>query len=212
MLAKISIWSVLIPFIAGIVAFRSIDKSAKIIWCITALACVPQLSRYFIPNPLLRVLSYNLYSVFEFVLTQYFFSIFLAKRNEAIFIKLSIVLFGLFYFALTVNFGISRRFLYEIVCFDNLVYTIEVLYILYREFDTDSKMFKMGNSEFYYLIGILLYAPVTVFIYSLWQYFQNASSTSVTHILIIHYLFNTIMYVLFGIGIIRSYRSNKLMS
>lgn len=206
--SDLSIWSVVLPVLIGLIYINKIRGTARIIWSISVFACIPQMVRFFYDHAPITFIVFNTYSVFEFFLIQFFFLKLLGNSREKRWIYFSSVLFIIYFSFLLLAIGFISRFLNEIVCFDFLIYTIGAFMILLKEFDQESTFFEVQFPDFYFLIGILLYSPVTVFIFSLWQYLQLHRSAPIGNIFIIHDVFNAIMYFLFAFGIYKSQSFN----
>lgn len=206
----ISIWSVIIPLITGGLFFKRLNRRIRIIWYVSLFAALPQMVRFFVSDYSIRAFYYNLYSVVDFVLMQAIFYSFFTKRNEKIFSYISSLLFSIYYLFLITTYGINKRFINEIVCLDNLLYTISALMILYEEIDQEHTIIDFNVPDFYFLLAILLYAPITVFIFSTWHYIQNNNSTFVTIAKSINSLSNTTLYIFYAIAIYKSCNKSKL--
>lgn len=198
-LSLISVWSVILPLIIGTIFFPRLKNRSKIVWLITLFAAFPQMANFFLPS--IQNIFYNSYTVLEFSLTLFFFYSLLHGKKERTFLRISVLLFTIYYTFLIASFGIARRFINEIVCLDNFFYTLFVLLIIYKEFDEETTVFKLEQADFYFLIGLLFYAPITVFIFSTWHYIHSSRSAFAITAKVVNDISNTSLYLFFSAGI-----------
>lgn len=200
---KISTWSVFLPFFLGLAFIKLLNSRAMIIWILTGLATLPQMAHRFLPDG--KEIFYNAYTIAEFSLTLCFFYTFFTGKIERVVIYSCLVVFAIVYLSMVKNYGIGERFLSEMVCFDNMVYTGFSLYILYKLFDEEQPVINLSSPEFYFLLGILFFAPITVFVFSIWDYIHNSHSAFATTARFIKHISNTILYLLFSVAFLKCY-------
>lgn len=203
-LSQASIWCVLIPLLTGCWYIRKLDKDSMIILGIVACATVPQLLREFImPGPLLNI-AYNLYSICEIVLM---FILFLDKitypKLRMIF-NITTIAAGIYCLLMIAWHGFPERFINELAGMNNLIYTVWILLVILEQYETEEGRINKEIPFFWYLIGLLLYAPCTILVFSLWDYIKQHPDSILNQLFSIQSIFNITMYTLFTIGILKS--------
>jgi len=205
-LSEISIWIVVCPLITGIYCFRYTSADTRIILGIVALATIPQLMRAFIlKGPMLNT-TYNLYTLAEIALIgRLLYPKIIHKHRQRLFI-ITTCLVTLFNIGIVGWNGLSARFISEAVSVNNLVYTGWILLIILDQYEVTDGI-SPSQPFFWYLTGILLYAPCTMLVFSLWQYIKIHPDSLMTRLWVIQSIFNITMYGLFTIGIWKDYRT-----
>ncbi|WPQ63644.1 hypothetical protein SIO70_02050 [Chitinophaga sancti] len=199
-MSRTSIWSILLPLFTGIICLRRLGKDSQIILGIVALATIPQILRAFISSGPVLNMVYNAYTICEVILYCLLFSdkINHYNRNRIFIITAMVILFC--NVVLTICNGLQERFISELVCLDNIAYTVWLLLIILDQYDAEDKGIDPNMPFFWYLLGLLLYAPCTMLIYSLWSYIKNHPDSALNQLWVIQYIFNITMYVLFSVG------------
>lgn len=199
-LSTLSIWSILLPLFTGFLYFRRLGNDSRIILGIVALATIPQLLRAFMMKGSALNISYNLYTICEVVL---FYCLFVNKlfsySRKRVFV-FSGLLALLCNVCMILVYGLMERFISELVCLNNFIYTVWMLLIILDQYATDDWEINPSMPFFWYLLGLLLYAPCTMLIYSLWPYIKRYPDSILSQLWVIQYIFNIIMYVLFAAG------------
>ena len=209
-LNKISIWCIIFPVLIGILKFRSLTRDSVYIVFIVVLAAIPQLLSAFIDNSSLLNIVYNIYTPIEFFLLFLLFKNNLyEKRNKRILLFQS-VFYLITVFIIITFFSISKNFISEWVCLNNLIYTSWILLVIIEQYKINENKIDSNTSFFWYLIGLLLYAPCTLLIFSLWYYIRNNPGSVLNNLWIIHHFFNILMYALFSIGLIKDKKIQSL--
>lgn len=162
--------------------------------------------RLFAGDVPLKDTCYNVYAVFELFLTSAVLLSFLRDARQRWFIFAGIILFIISYSVLLIWNGIDMRFFKEIVCLNNLIFTVGIFLILYNETAKINKNNEVNKWDYLFLFGLLIYAPVTMFSFAPWEFLKKEDSIY----WVVHHVCNINMYVLFGIGIARSSRSVAL--
>lgn len=205
----LSIYSVLLPLIMGCCLLKYISKDSYVVLGVVVLATIPQLLKPFVFNHRLLDAIYNLYTPCEFIL---FFVLFNSKVYHPLRKRIILTTFvsGLLLIILSmIWFGINGRFLNELVCLSNLLYTSWILLVILDQYETEDAKIDASTPFFWYLTGLLFYAPCTILIFSLWYYIKEHPESILTPLLIIHNIFNLTMYILFTKGIWKDYQVNK---
>lgn len=203
----ISIWIIILPAFAGLINYRRLDRDSRWIFLLVLIATPPQLMSYFINShdPTLN-LAYNIYSVIEFgILALVFERKFHGWMNTWLFRRAVSV-----YFAGTLVFfvikGVSGDFINELVCLNNGLYMIWILFLLKEQYDNDTSPIRRNSPFAWYLLGVLIYAPCTIIVFALYHYIRNVSNPLRMNAWIIQSVCNILMYMLFTIGLFISRR------
>ncbi len=200
----LSVWSVVLPAVAGAIVFRWLDIPSRFIWLMTVCAVIPQLIRYFTNNTWIRYLAYNLYILAEFSFTVGCFLVLLGwnkgiKKNFILLYALSYLLLYI-YFATARGFGV---FFSELVCLNNLFVVACILITCYIEVKIDgTSIISLSHPYFLFFIGWMLYAPITLIMFALWNFLKRNPDSVLQNLWIIHHLGNSIMYLLFTVGFV----------
>ncbi|MFB6454692.1 hypothetical protein ACE38W_05415 [Chitinophaga sp. Hz27] len=179
-----------------------------IILGIVALAAIPQLLRAFISAGPLLNLAYNLYTITEITLICCLLYPKVINPGRKKIFTITTVLVTVFNILAVIWFGLSARFISEAVSVNNLVYTIWILLIILDQYEITDGI-RIGSPFFWYLTGILLYAPCTMLVFSLWQYIKIHPDSVMTKLWIIQSIFNITMYGLFTIGIWKDQKTHQ---
>jgi len=201
-LHKASIWSVLLPALVGIRYFGRLSANQKLVWMLCLLAVVPQMVRMMPVFDGKRYLAYNLYTIVEAALSAVFLLQLykrkvLMRRLVLVFTALYTIVFGL----LLVQHGMVARFFYECVAICNLMVTAGILLIIYNAVQNQRVILLWRQPESFFIVGLFFYAPVTVLVYTLWNFLISHPQATVAQVWIIHHIANLSMYLLFAIGI-----------
>lgn len=197
-----SVWSVVIPACLGLFYYSKLSTSAKIIWGMTVFAIIPQMIKYINNIDSVLLLSYNCYIAIEFIFASFFFLTITPDRPlvKKIF-GLILPLFISYFLFLSFKRGISQYFFNELVLLVNIYEIGLVLLYFYQTYNIGDEIFKKESSVKFFLLGMLLYAPTTLTVFAFWHYLHLKTLNNVSNFHIINNLFNTIMYLLYGLGI-----------
>jgi hypothetical protein len=215
-LSAISIWSIVVPLIAGLFFLKQLSFDSFLIWGIVVLGTIPQLLRAFTDNRALLTISYNAYTAAEFVLMFFFFKKTIQRKKIVYALSLLYLLVSGF---LLTRYGFFDRFLNEWVCANNFIYTAWVLLVLIEKYETgDSMRLDFQVPFFWYIAGLLFYCPCTTLVFSLWYYIRTHPDTSLQNLWVIHSVFNIALYFFITVGILKNHQwhekrlnySNKL--
>lgn len=198
----ISIWIVILPSLIGLFYFKKLGNSSKIIWGMSLLAVIPQMISIMPYFKGKRYIYYNLYTIPEILFSFIFLWLLMDKKRPSNhLIKLFLpIFFGVFIWLLFRE-DITKRFFFECVAICNLMVVFGVLNIIYHAIQSNSIIIKKNQPENYFITGLFFYAPLTVIIYSLWNFLQSHPDSAVQKLNIIHAIANTTMYALFACGI-----------
>lgn len=203
MLQLISEWIIIVPFITGLLLLRGMQIDSRIIFLIVCAAFAPQLATTFLKNidtAHLNIL-YNLYTPIEFFLFIIFFSIRL-KHNVIFYVAEFLVAVSTFYLFYTQ--GIKIKVLYELICLVNLMYVFFIFYYFLKMFRNDTYVFSLKEPFNWYILGLLLYAPCTFFLFA--DYLNTSANLhhGKSTLWIIHNIFNITLYIAFSIGFFKA--------
>lgn len=206
----ISIWIVVLPLVAGFINFRGLNNDSRWIFFLVLAALAPQLLTFFI-NKETWVLnaSYNIYTIIEFVIL---FLVIKRKYNTSLskyVVFSTVVLYAIIALILFVKKGISNRFLNDLVCVNNIVYMIWILFLLKEQFHTPDTLIEKRNPFAWYLLALLIYSPCTVFAFSLYHYMREGHSGFLQNIWIVQSICNILLYLLFSVGLFISDQKNE---
>ena len=146
---------------------------------------------------------YNIYCLLDSLFWGYLF--FRNSKNRVIkIVILLIILFQVMAFLSFSRAGISKRFLSELVCLNNLVQLSYVLAFFYERYKREEIQALEKEPMFWFCLGLLVWAPTSYFLFA---FYEVASDDLWT----IHHFLNTCMYVIFSFGIyVNVIRNSKL--
>jgi hypothetical protein len=209
-LLQISIWSVLLPLLVGVVFYRKLDRDSTLIFSLVFIASVPQLLS-FLPISLHAInASYNIYTPVEFVVLYLLFS---NKFTGSIYIqvlKVSGIIYVIVCLLFLFYYGISQKFINELVCVNNLIYLLWMLLYIRKQFFQPDDDYSLQKPFFWYFTGLIIYAPCTMVVFALYYYLRQNSDYNLQNLWIIQSFCNTLMYVLFAIGLGKTRAPSKV--
>jgi len=199
-LSSLSAWSVVLPFVVGCIFIKYFKKDSILLFSIVVIALAPQLIHFFSPRSKIEMLSYNVYTVIEFLV---YFSLFRTKilRRETILLFWFII--GAYivlsaYFVLQLD--LMNRFINEIAVMNGIGCLVLIGAYFYETFLFDKGELTRTNPFFWYLIGILIYSACTTLVYSLWQRILDNPDSILKNLWNLQNIFNILTYILFTIG------------
>lgn len=209
-LHQLSIWIVVIPFLVGIINFRSLNRDSRWIFLLVSVALVPQLMTAFVVNDKgIFNIAYNLYTPIEFFILFYLFKAKFRNRTGQFGVLASAAIYlvvMLFFFS---RHGVQERFIGELVAVNNVIYMIWILAIFKQEFSEETTFIEISQPFSWYLIALILYAPCTIITLSLYHYIRNPETPIFRDLVIIQDIFNILLYILFAIGLFIRSRENS---
>ena len=125
-LHSISVFSVLVPLITGLLMYKKLDRNSRIMLLLLTFASVPQLASL-LPNENDKYRFFNIYSVLDSIIWGFLF--YRNSRNSAIKKSIAIiitlqVIVSIWTFSVG---GLKHRFYSEFVCLNSL---LQVLWVL----------------------------------------------------------------------------------
>jgi hypothetical protein len=204
-LQVLSVYSVLIPLLMGLLFWKFQDANARIMIVLLAFATCSQLSEKIFPGQ--KNAFYNLYTIVDI----FFWSVLLyintrSKLTQAVFLILSISLITLA-LVVFISSGLNTRFYSYLVCFDSMIQVICVLVYFYEKYKTEEITRLADDSMFWFCIGILFYAPCTYFIFV----FRSVNGILPVEIWIYHHVLNIFLYLIITIGLMMNYKRMKFL-
>jgi hypothetical protein len=192
-LYHISVFSVLVPLITGIIFYNKLDINSRIVLVLLIFASIPQLGVY-LPG---KFVFYNIYTIADSAIWGYLF--FKNSRNKVIRSTIVIIVFlqailSIYVFS---SSGIETRFFSEFACLNSLLQVLWVLSFVYERYKREEIRVVEKEPMFWFCLGILIYAPATYFRTA---FYDDILKTDYA-VLIIHHLANAAMYLVFTIGI-----------
>lgn len=209
-LGFISIWSIMLPLLCGLILFKYLSKDSFIIWGVVVAVTIPQVISKLINDKSFISITYNLYTIVEFLFLFLFMFRKMTSNKSKIIIGSVSIFFPVLIIFFLVKLNLSSRFFNEWVCFTSIIYTLGVLLILFEQYISDNISITKKSPHFWFLSGILFYSPCTILVFSLWNFIKKAQSEVLYNIWIIHHLFNILLYVTFFIGMYIDYRNKHL--
>lgn len=205
-LQNLSIYSVLVPLLTGLLFWKFQDANARIMMILLVFASFSQIVGSRSKDH--KFLIYNLY-----ILIDVFFWTYLLFRNTVARISKTFILIlgtSLFIFALLkfISQGINTQFYRNLVSFDLILLVIYVLIYFIDKYYSEKITRLRAEPIFWFCLGILFYAPGTYLLFST-SYF--ISDEEFKHVWKFHHLFNILLYLLITVGfLVKIQKSNPV--
>jgi len=196
-----SVWVVFLPVLIGIALCRFLTLDSKYVLVISVFACVPQFLHAINASSSIKAITYNGYTIIEFVIWWFFFRAKFEGANKIAF-NVSAVLYMIGIIILFWLF--NERFINEAVCLNNLIFTMWSLLLIQNSFVEDSIEIEFQNSLLWYLSVLLLYSVCSFLVFSFWYYRHNGYPI-INQIKTIHSVLNVLLYVGFCGGFIADF-------
>lgn len=206
---QLSIWIILVPLVAGLLFFRHLDEPSRIVFYVVVLAAVPQLLTASLDQTKGLNIVYNIYTPIEFIFLYFLLGNNYSKKAFAYTSTALLIAFFALAAALTVKEGLYDKFLNELVCAANTVYLIWIFLYILQGVLTDQRLMNPRLPMFWFVAGLLIYTPCTIFAFALTDYIAQSTHRIISNLWSIHGVFNTVMYCLFAVGFFQSYRLSK---
>src|SRR3982751_4857545 len=196
-LYQVSVFSVLIPLLTGLIFFRKLDANSRLMLVLLTFASLSQLA-VFLPSAKDKNACFNFYSVFDSAIWRYLFY----KNSKSKWIKTIIVLAISMQVLLSaytfITIGPRIRFFTEFVCLSSLLQVLWVLSFFYERYQREQIEALEKEPMFWFCLGILIYAPATYFRFDFYQRLNDQDYGLKS----LHHLLNAAMYLTFTIGIL----------
>lgn len=199
---SISIWIVVLPFVAGLINYKELNRDSRWIFLVVLAALPPQLLTAIIghEDKILNI-SYNLYTIAEFVIL---YVLFYNKYHLVFYntvFRLSLWVYLLIAGWVIVADGFSDKFLNDLACYNNIIYTIWILLFLKEQYHLKDTVIKKSNPFTWYLLALLIYATCSIIEIALYYYIREKATRELMNIWIIHSVFNILLYLFFTVGL-----------
>jgi hypothetical protein len=198
-LNAISIYSVFIPLLVGILNFKNLKSNSKAVLALVLVACIPHLAT--ILDQSLPVALYNGYIVIDAIAWPIIFLLSLDGSAQK---KLYLTLGGfsvITVISVLLWLGFTKRFYYDLVCLNSMFQVIYIALYFYNLNARDIYVNLRKLPVFWYALGLLLYTTCTFFVFLFYfkiNRFYNEEGP--TYLWRIHDFFNILMYGLFTYG------------
>jgi hypothetical protein len=202
---QLSIWSIIVPLVAGCFLFKKLDKPSLIMFAIVVLATIPQLLTVTMHHNKNLNIIYNLYTLLEFILMYLLFGRNLQTR---IFRYLNVAaIIGFYTLAIVeiANYGMRAWFLNALVAASGIVYLVWIFLYILENLLKDQTILNPQLPVFWYTVAWLLYGASTSFVFSMANYIDNSKNPFIHNLWTIQGVFNVILYLFFAIGFYQSY-------
>lgn len=196
-LGHVSILSVCVPFITGLIFYKRLDTNSRVLVVLLFFATIAQVSTY----GDLTDMFYNLYTVLDSVFWGYLFYRNSKNQRVKMFILLTIFVQPVLSLSLFYTVGLSDRFYSQLVSLNNVLLLLWVLSFFYERYYTEDIQALEKEPLFWFCLGILIYAPCSYFYFAFHQTVRFQTNPFSVKIKAIHDLLNTAEYLIFTIGI-----------
>ncbi|RYY17297.1 MAG: hypothetical protein EOO04_25625 [Chitinophagaceae bacterium] len=198
----VSIWVIVLPFLAGVINYRNLNRDSKWMFYLVVAGLAPQILTSIInrSTPALNI-SYNLYTPVEFVLM---YAIFFNKYSNGInrkIVRVSAFCYWPIAVFLFWQKGITTVFVNELVCINSVFYMIWILLFLKEQFNAHDILIGKGNPFSWYLLAILIYAPCSIIAFALYHYIREKENGALSNLWVIQSVCNILMYLLLMMGL-----------
>lgn len=204
-LEALSIYSVLLPFLTGLVLWKFQDANARIMIGLLAFASISQIIGSQSKDH--KFLIYNLYIIIDV----FFWTVLIFRNSITKISRIAILLPGtsLIIFALVKFFtqGINTQFYRNLVSFDLILLVIYVLIYFIEKYNSGKIISLKTDPMFWFCLGILFYAPGTYLLFSTRYFLSDEEFKSIWKF---HHLFNILLYLLITVGFLTKIKSGAL--
>lgn len=201
-----SVWIVFLPMLVGLILVRYLRLDSKYVLLISIFACVPQFLHAIGASSNIKAITYNSYTILEFLMWWSFFRSKFEGGNKiafqlsaALYLVGVVILFWLF----------NSRFINEAVCLNNLLFTMWTLLLIQNILVEESLEIGFHNSQLWYLTVLLLYSVCSFLVFSFWNYRHNGYPI-INYLRTIHSIFNVMLYLGFSGGFIADFYKNRV--
>ena len=212
-LSQVSYWSVIVPLGVGVITFRYLKVQSKWVLLLVLLATIPQVMQAVWHGSSYRNLSFNLYTVLEFVVMIQVLQARVVRKGWRLVMYGLVAVFAMACIFLFFARGIGNSFISELVCLSSAAYLVLLLAILQEVYVLNLPFFEKQDPFTYFFAGILPYVAVTLIFFALYNKIQESDHDSPWRIMnTFHSVLNSLMYLLFAIGFWVNYKTSKQLS
>lgn len=194
-LKNLSVYSVLLPFLTGLILWKFQDANARIMFVLLVFASFSQIGGKYLPVE--ENIRYNLYTIADALFWSLLFYRNTIGRNARVIIFTLytglIIYASISYF----SFGIQKVFFAEVVCLNNIIQVICVLIYFYERYNNEKMVRLADDSMFWFSLAILFYAPCTYFMFAYLNFFGKSEQ-----LWKYHNILNTLLYFIITIGLL----------
>jgi hypothetical protein len=206
-LLNLSTYSILLPFLTGLLLWRFQDANARIMIILLAFATLPQLSSKLGFSRETKITFYNCYILMDILLWGFLFlRNTRSKRARAMIVTLCLVLVTYSILIFTAN-GTGKLFFSYLVSLNSIIQVICVLIYFYEKYSSEIFIRLVDDSMFWFCFGILVYAPLTYFMFAFRFYVPNKELANWWNY---HHVINTILYLIITAGMLVPVKKTKL--
>jgi hypothetical protein len=197
----ISIWIIVLPFIAGFINYKGLNRNSRWIFFLVIAALLPQLLTFIVKKHTIALnVSYNIYTLIEFVFLSFLFDNKYQQPAHQFIVRITQVMYTGIIIFLFIKNGIATRFLNELVCINNIIYIVWISLFLKEQYNLPDTSIQRGNAFAWYLLALLIYAPCTVIVFALYYYIRGANPI-LQNLWVIQSVCNIILYIFFSVGL-----------
>jgi hypothetical protein len=212
LLSHIANWSIVLPMLLGFLFLKKLDRDSRIILFIVTAGAVPQLMDEFstltgtmLFEPIIWIL-YNIYITTEFI--TYFF-LFRSKINHQKARDIMLASSVIFLVSTAILYhmrDIKPKFIFELAAASYVIQLSWVFMGLLSYYTSEDELMSTRRPYFWFLIGIAAYAACTAPYFCIWSYANAKYQVGENILNLIHYVFNTFLYLSFAVGMIMNIR------
>jgi len=201
-LRLISIWIIVLPFVAGFINYKGLNRDSRWIFFLVLAALVPQILTFIInkQTSLLNI-SYNVYTLIEFGILYLIFKDKYQQSANNFILHMTLFIYGIISMILLIRNGFAAKFLNNLVCINNVIYMIWILLFLKEQYSIENTSIQKKNPFAWYLLALLIYAPCTVIAFALYNYIREGTNPVLLNLWIIQSICNILLYIIFSVGL-----------
>lgn len=198
----ISIWIIVLPFFAGFINFRGLNRDSRWIFYFVIAGLVPQILTFIInsESPLLNF-TYNFYTLVEVAILSIIFRPKFQTNSARIMQKVCLLFYFLISTFVIVKHGLLSRFHNELVCANNILFMIWILVYFREQFSSPRGEIHRQSPFAWYLLGWIIYAPCSVVLFALYHYIREPGNTWLMNLWVIQSGMNIFLYICCAIGL-----------
>lgn len=212
-LGTLSIYSILVPLIIGMIFLKRLSFNAILIWGIVVAGTIPQLLKPVLDKTNALNIIYNIYILVEFILFYFLFREKYQVKLLKVIFQISATAYIVLLAAIVMYKGIEQDFLNELMILNCITYVLWILIYLLEQYDDDFVfLFTYRSSFFWFLSGMFFYSLCTIMVFTFWDFIETGLSYLAAVLKVIHNIFNITLYVFFSIGFIMDIKNEKVLN
>ena len=211
LLYMLSVYSVLFPFLLGLIFFKKIDINSKLLLFLVACASIAQIALSVLPKKQIPAF-YNVYIIIDATFWMIIFmkniQTFWSRKLISLLFLAQVVVFIYYMFCKEVG----KRFFNELVCLASLLQVVWILLYFYERYSKEENAALEKKPMFWFCMGLLLYVPCTYFLFAFYPIIRGPYASHYASLWTLHDILNSCMYLIFSIGICVNFKSvSKLL-